>query len=142
MLYFEINCEIILFRSLMQVSENTPKIISIGPPIKQTRPFKKLKILSILAPFISKIKLAEICNFLSVKYFGKHLSFLKIWHIRVNYCWSYGPSNLQFRFTAYSLHQLNNKQMKTSVNLLTHFFEIHYQKECLVKVSSFLIHWP
>ena len=67
---FEKNCEVILARSLTQVSENTPKIISIGPRITEKLPFKKLKILSFLAPFISKIKTADIFNFLSVKYFS------------------------------------------------------------------------
>ena len=47
-----------------------------------------------LAPFISKIGTTHIFNFLSVKYFGKGWFLLKIWHIRVNYCWSYGLSNL------------------------------------------------
>ena len=92
-------CEIILFRSLLLISENTPKIISIGPPIMEKRPFKKLKILAFLVPFISKTKKADIFNFSSVKYFGKRLSFLKIWHIWVNHCWNYGPPNLLFRFT-------------------------------------------
>ena len=68
------------------VSENTPKIISIGPPIMEKQPFKKLKILAFLASFISKTKRADIFNFSSIKYFGKGLSFLKSWHIWVNYC--------------------------------------------------------
>ena len=62
---------------LTQISENKPKIISIGAPITKKRPFKKLKILSFLASFISKIKTAYIFNFPSVKYFGKGLLFLK-----------------------------------------------------------------
>ena len=57
-----------------------------------------MKILSFLVSFISKIKTADILNFLSVKYFGKGLLFLKIRHIRVNYYWNYGPSNLLFCF--------------------------------------------
>ena len=57
-----------------------------------------MKILSFLAPFISQIKTADIFNFWSVKYFGKGLLFLKTWHIRVTYCWNYGPSNLLFCF--------------------------------------------
>ena len=38
---------------------------------------KKLKILFFLAPFISKIKTADIFNFLSVKYFSvsEHLTY-------------------------------------------------------------------
>ena len=59
------------------------KIISIVPPITEKRPFKKLKILSFLVPFISKIKTADIFNFVSVKYFGKGLLLRKTWHIRV-----------------------------------------------------------
>ena len=70
--------------------------------------------LSFLAPFISKIRTADIFSFLSVKYFGKDLLFLKIWHIRVIYCWSYGPPNLLFRFFHYRLGHLDNRQTKRS----------------------------
>ena len=62
----------------MLVSESTPKIIPIGPLIKEKRLFKKLKILSILVRFISQRKIADIFNFLSVKYFGKQFLFLKV----------------------------------------------------------------
>ena len=75
-----------------------------------------MKILSFLAPFISKIKTADIFNFLSVKYFGKGLLFLKIWQIRVNYCWSYGSSNFLFRFFRYRLGYLDNRQTKIAEN--------------------------
>ena len=75
-----------------------------------------MKILSFLVLFISKMKTADIFNFLSVKYFGKGLLFLKIWHIRVNYCWSYGPSNLLFRFFRYRLGHLDNRQTKIAEN--------------------------
>ena len=122
MLYLEKNCKVILVRSLTKVSENTPKIISIGPRIKEKLPFKKLKILSFLAPFFSKIKTADIFNFLSVKYFGKGLLFLEMWHIRVNYCWSYGPSNMLFRFFRYCLGHLDNTQTKIAENSKRHFF--------------------
>ena len=54
-----------------------PKIISIGPLITEKQPSKNLKILSSLAPFISKPKKGNNLNFLPVKYFCKHLSFLK-----------------------------------------------------------------
>ena len=81
-----------------------------------------MKILSFLAPFISKIKTADIFNFLSVKYFGKGLLFLKIWHIRVNYCWSYGPSNLLFRFFRYRLGHLDKRQTKIAENSTIYFF--------------------
>ena len=69
---------------------------------------KKLKMLFFLAPFISKIKTIDIFNFLSVKYFGQDLLFLKIWHITVIYCWSYRPSNLLFRFFRYRLGHIDN----------------------------------
>ena len=101
-----------------------------------------MKILSFLAPFISKIKTADIFNFLSVKYFGKGLLFLKIWHIRVNYCWSYGPSNLLFRFFRYRLGHLDNRQTKIAENSKIHFFESQHQSKCLLKVSSSLTHPP
>ena len=92
-----------------------------------------MKILSFLAPFISKIKTADIFNFLSVKYFGKGLLFLKIWHIRVNYCWSYGPSNLLFRFFRYRLGHLDNRQTKIAVNSAIHFFKKLTPKQVFVE---------
>ena len=119
-----------------------PKIISIGPPITEKRPFKKLKILSFLVAFISKIKTADVFNFLSVKYFGKGLLFLKIWHIKVNYCWSYEPPNLLFRFFRYRLGHLDNRQTKIAENSTIHFFESQHQGKCLLKVSSSLAHPP
>ena len=66
--------------------------------------------LSFLAPFISKIKTISIFYISAniVKYIDKGLLFLKIWHIRVNYCWSYEPSNLLFRFFRYRLGHLDN----------------------------------
>ena len=121
--YLPKNCKVILFRSLTQVSENTPKIIFIGTRITEKLPFKELKILSFLASFISKTKTGDIFNFLSVKYFIKSLLFLKIWHIRVNYCWSYGPSNLLFRFFRYRLGHLDKRQTKIAENLTIYFFE-------------------
>ena len=73
------------FFEASQVSENTPKIISIGQRITEKLPWK-LKMLSFLGVFYLKNKTTDIFNFLSVKYFGIGLLFLKIWHIRVNYC--------------------------------------------------------
>ena len=55
----------------MIVSENMPKIISIGLLITEKQSFKKMKIGSILACFISEIKKPDICNFPSIKYFVK-----------------------------------------------------------------------
>ena len=80
-----------------------------------------MKILSFLAPFILKIKTADICNFWSVNYFGKCLLFLKIWHIKVNYCWSYGPLNLLFRFFRYRLGHFDNRQTKIVENSTIYF---------------------
>ena len=87
-------------------------MISIGPPITEEQPFKKLKILSFMVPFISKIKTADMFNFLSIKYFGKGLLFLKTWHIRVNYCWNYEPLNLLFCFFRYRLDILITDRQK------------------------------
>ena len=81
-----------------------------------------MKILSFLAPFISKIKTADIFNFLSVKYFGKGLLFLKFWLIRVNYCWNYGPLNLLFRFFRFRLGHLSNRQTKIAENSTIYLF--------------------
>ena len=124
------------------MSENNPKTKSIGPPITEKRPFKKSKILSLLTPFISKIKTADNFNFRSVRYFNKGLLFRKIWHIRVNYFWNYGPSNLLFRFFHCRLGHLNNRQIKIAENLTMHFFEGKHQNKCLVKVSSSSTHQP
>ena len=97
-----------------------------------------MKILSVLAGFISKIKQADIFNFRSVKYFSKHFLFQKIWNVWVNYCVNYMQSNSLFCFAGYNLEQLNNRQRETDVNSLVHYFESYYQKECLVEVSKFL----
>ena len=142
MLYFEKNCKVIHFRSLTLVFENMPKIISISPLITEKRSIKKLKVLSVLARFISKMKKADIFSFLSVKYFGKRFLFLKTLNVKVNYYGNYGPSNLLFCFTGYILEQLNNRQRETAVNLLVHYFKRLYQKECLVEVSRYLPQWP
>ena len=75
-----------------------------------------MKFFPFLAPFLSKLKTADIFNFLSVKCFSKGLLFLKSWHIRVNYCWNYGPSNLLFCFFRYRLGHLNNRQTKRKLN--------------------------
>ena len=123
MLYFEKNRGVMYFRSLTLLFENTPKIISIGSLITEKRPFKKLKILSALARFISKIKQADIFNFLSVKYFSKRFLFLKILNVKVNYCGYYGLSNLLFCFTGHNLEQLNNRQRETAVMSLVNYFE-------------------
>ena len=139
MLYLEINSEVILFRSLTWVSENKPKIISIGLCIMEKRPFKKFKILSFLTPFISKIKRADIFNFLSVKYFGKGLLFLKIWLIRVNYCWNYGPSNLLFRFFRFRLGHLSNRQTKIAENSTIYFLKANTKTSVWWK---FQVLWP
>ena len=58
--------------------KTSQKSYPYGAPITEKRPFKKFKILAFLASFISNIKLADIFNFLSVKYFSKGLLFLKI----------------------------------------------------------------
>ena len=100
-------------------------MISIGTPITKKRPFKKLKILSFLASFISKIKTADIFNFLSVKYFGKGLLFLKFWLIRVNYCWNYGPLNLLFRFFRFRLGHLDKRQTKIGENPTIYFLKVN-----------------
>ena len=125
MLYFGKNCEVMLFGGLIWISEKKSKIISMEAPITKKRPFKKLKILSFLESFISKIKTADIFNFLSVKYFGKGLLFLKFWLIRVNYCWNYGPLNLLFCFFRFRLGHLNNRQTKIGQNSTIHFVKVN-----------------
>ena len=92
-----------------------------------------MKVLSLLALFISKIKRADIHNFLPVKYFGKGLLFLNIWHMRVNYCWSYGPSNLLFPFFRCRLGHLDNRQTKIAENSSIHFFK-RYQSNISARV--------
>ena len=98
-----------------------------------------MKILSFLALFSSKIKTADIFNFLSGKYFCKGLLFLKIWHIRVNYCWNYGPSNLLFRFFRYRLGHLDNRQTKIAENSTLNFF-LKLTPKKMFQVSSSLTH--
>ena len=93
--------------------------------------------LSFLAPFISKIRTADIFSFLSVKYFGKDLLFLKIWHIRVIYCWRYGPPNLLFRFFHYRLGHLDNRQTEIVENSKKIFFWKLTPKEVFVESFKF-----
>ena len=114
---------IIFFRSLTLVSENMPKIISIGPLITEKQSFRKLKTLSILACFISKMKKPDIFNFPSIKCFVKRFLDLKIWNVRVNYCGNYGPSKLLFCFTGNNLEKCYNGQRETAVNSLVYYFE-------------------
>ena len=121
------------------VSENTSKIMLIGPPIMDKRSFKKLKIVLFLLLFIFKTKIVDIFNFPSLKCFGYSLSFLSIWHILLNYCWNYGLSNLLFRFTWYSWQQLNNRQRKTAVNLLIYFLKGTINSSVWWKFQVF---WP
>ena len=123
LLYFEKNSEIMFFRGLTLVSENMLKIKAIRATYYGKTAFKILKILFILAHFISKIKKSGIFNLLSVKYFGKLFLFPKIGKARVNYCRNYGPSNLLFCITGYNLEKLNNRQRETAVNSLVHYFE-------------------
>ena len=113
----------IYFRSLRWISKSTSKIISIRSLVTEKRSFKTLKILSYLARFISKTKKDQDLSFPSVNYFGKHLSYLKICHTLVNYCWNYGSSNLLFWSTWHSWQRFNNRQSETAVNLLIPFFE-------------------
>ena len=131
MLYLEKNCEVIPFGSL----------ISIGAPITKKRPLKKLKILSFSAFFISKKKkkTADIFNFVSVKYFGKSLLFVKLWQIRVYYCWSYGPLNLLFCFFRFRLGHLNNRQTKKGENSTTSFLKANIKTSVWWK---FQVLWP
>ena len=132
MLSFEKNCEIILFRSLAMVSENTPKIMVIGPPIMEKRPFKKLKILLFLPPFISKTKIVDIFNFPSLKCFGYCLSFLNIWHISLNYCWNFDPRTIKWRpFEIFA--KLNGKDILLAV--FDKFAE--YQSNVLTEMHNF-----
>ena len=96
----------------------------VGHPLRRNGPLKNWKFLSFLASFISKIKIAEIFNFLSVKYFGKGLLFMKLWLIRVNYCWNDGPLNLAFRFFRFGLGHLNNRQTNIAENSTTYFWKL------------------
>ena len=109
------------------------------PCITEKLPFKKLKILSFLAPFISKTKTAEIFIFLLVKYFGRGLLFLKIRHKRVNDCWSYGPSNLLFLFFHYRLAHLDNRQTKIAEISKMHFLKANTKTSVFWK---FQVLWP
>ena len=110
-------------KAILKSPENTSKIISIGILITERQPFKRMKILSILARFISKIKKPDVFNFSSIKYFVKCFLFLKTWNVSVNYCGNYGPSNLSFCLSEHNLEKLNNRQRKTAVNSLVHYFE-------------------
>ena len=128
------------------MSENTPKITFIGPPITVKQFFKKVKNLPFFAPFISKIKTGGIFNFLSVRYLSKGLVFLKTWHIRVNHCWNYGPPNLLFRIFRCCLSHLKNRQTKIVENLTIHFLKTNIKtsvwwKFQILQASDIWFHW-
>ena len=139
MLYFGKNCEVMLFGGLIWISEKKSKIISMEAPITKKRPFKKLKILSFLASFNSKIETTDIFNFLSVRYFGKGLLFLKLWLVRVNYCWNYGPLNLLFYFFRFRLGHLNNRQTKIGENSTIYFLKANTKA---IVWWKFQVLWP
>ena len=123
LLYLEKNCKVILIRILHRSLKIRQKPYAQDDALMRKQPLKNWKILFFLAPFISKLKIVDIFNVLSVKYFGKGLLFLKIRHIRVKYCWSYRPSNLLFRFFRYRLGHLDNRQTKIAENSIINFFE-------------------
>ena len=139
MLYLQKNCEVMLFGSLTWISENKSKIILIGATVTKKRLFKKLRTLSFLASFISKIKTAETFNCLPDKYFGKGWLFLTFWLMRVNYCWNYGPSNLLFRFFRFRLGHLSNRQTKIAENSTIYFLKANTKTSVWWK---FQVLWP
>ena len=59
---------------------------------------KKLKTLYVLGNAFSEIKNAGIFNFSWIKYFCNYFSFQIKWHVRVCYCWNFGPLNLKQTF--------------------------------------------
>ena len=117
MLYFDKNCESIFFRSLTLAFENMPKTKSIGLPITEKRSSKKWN--TFWRVLFQQLKKSYILNFVSVKYFGKHFLFLKIW---VNYCGNCRPSNLLFCFTGNNLENLITQTKGNSCKLTSTLF--------------------
>ena len=68
---------------------------------------------------------------------GRGLSFVSNEGIGVNYCWNYGPLKLLFHLIEYRLDQLNNKHIKTAVNLTIQFFWKPLSKEISDKSLKF-----
>ena len=96
--YFEKNCEVIYFRSLTLLFENMPKIISIGSLITEKRPFKRLKILSVLARFISKIKKILQFQFSINQIFRQMLFVSKNWKCKGQLLWKLRAVKLAILF--------------------------------------------
>ena len=119
--------------------KNKPKIIPIGAPITKKRPFKKIENFVLFGVFYFRNKNSWYFNFLSVKYFGKDLLFLKFWHTRVNYCWNYRPLNLLFRFFCFRLGHLNNRQTKIGENSTIYFLKANTKTSVWWK---FQLLWP
>ena len=115
------------------ISQNTPRFISIGPPITKQRPLKIWEICVFLAAPFSQNKLLTFATF------GQRFIILKNWGIWVNYCWNYGPSKLLLQFIEYRLDQLNNKHTKIEVNSAIQYFEGCSQNKCLLNVWSFFV---
>ena len=111
------------FRKPTEVSQNTPTFIPMGDSHYEVTALKKMKNLCCFGSSFFKIKIAEILNFSWIKYLGKGLSFLRNGGIWVNYCQNYRLLKLLLYFIEYCLDQLNNKHMKTAVNLTIQFLK-------------------
>ena len=107
-----------------------------GYPLRNNDPLKTWKIF-VFWRFFFKIKIADILNFLQIKYLVIDFSNLKNWGIGFYSCWNYVPSKFLLHFIEYRLDDLNKKHAKMAVNSTIQYFEGHSQKKCLLKVWDF-----
>ena len=121
MLYFEKNREIILFRILTMVYENTKKIMSIGSLIMEKQAFKKIENVVVFVVFYFQNKNSWHLQF-SITQIFRLMFIIFEYSIYIDQLLlKLRPSNLLFRFTWYRWQQLNNRQRKTAVNFLIYF---------------------
>ena len=136
-LYFGKSCKI-----RPTFSQNTPRFISIGPPITKSRSFKNMKNLCFFWRLLFLEKSYWHLEFLNNQIFGQRFIILRNWGIGVNYCWNYWRSKLLLHFIKYCPDQLNSKHTKTAICSTIQYFEGRSLKKCLLKVWSFWLHPP
>ena len=132
MLYFEKNCEVLLFGSLAQISENMQKRTFKNSPLKIWKfcplwclLFQKKMTFSI---FYQQIFRQTFIISKNLTYMGQVLLKLRAAQLTISFTW-------------HILQPPKNRQKKIAINSLIYLIENNYQKKCLVKVWSFLTHW-
>ena len=140
-LYFGKSCKATPSRKLQKSLKHVNIHINRAAHYEIT-PFQKYEKFVFFGGFFFKSKNCWHLEFLMNQIFGQSFIIFKKVSYRVNYCWNYGPSKLLFHFIEYRLNQLNRQHTKIAVNSVILYFEGCCQKNCRLKVWSFLVHPP